>query len=103
MEIEIAELVYGLMTSKKEKIQKKIKNKVIMDVVFNHTTEGNEKGPIISFRGVDNNVYYMVAPKGMETCSKRRHGHRCHIRLHCCWRNDLIPMRDIHNSNCTFH
>jgi hypothetical protein len=28
MEIEIAELVYGLMTSKKEKIQKKIKNKV---------------------------------------------------------------------------
>ncbi|WJX51408.1 hypothetical protein P8452_37608 [Trifolium repens] len=37
-------LVYGLMTSKKEKIQKKIKN------------------------------------KGMETCSKRRHGHRCHVR-----------------------
>lgn len=34
-----------------------------MDVVFNHTAEGNEKGPIISFRGVDNNVYYMVAPK----------------------------------------
>ncbi|KAK2405381.1 isoamylase 3, chloroplastic [Trifolium repens] len=140
MEIEIAELVYGLMTSKKEKIQKKIKNKlgvncielmpchefneleyysynvvqgdyrvnfwgystinyfspiiryssadiqncgcdgineikflikeahkrgieVIMDVVFNHTAEGNEKGPIISFRGVDNSVYYMVAPK----------------------------------------
>ncbi|XP_058732182.1 isoamylase 1, chloroplastic isoform X2 [Vicia villosa] len=37
---------------------------VIMDVVFNHTAEGNEKGPIISFRGVDNSVYYMVAPKG---------------------------------------
>ncbi|PNY07250.1 isoamylase 1 chloroplastic-like [Trifolium pratense] len=36
---------------------------VIMDVVFNHTAEGNEKGPIISFRGVDNSVYYMVAPK----------------------------------------
>lgn len=34
-----------------------------MDVVFNHTAEGNEKGPIISFRGVDNSVYYMVAPK----------------------------------------
>ncbi|KAK9097703.1 hypothetical protein Syun_024748 [Stephania yunnanensis] len=37
---------------------------VIMDVVFNHTAEGNEKGPIISFRGVDNSVYYMLAPKG---------------------------------------
>jgi pullulanase/glycogen debranching enzyme len=34
-----------------------------MDVVFNHTAEGNEKGPIISFRGVDNSMYYMVAPK----------------------------------------
>ncbi|OIV93609.1 hypothetical protein TanjilG_04841 [Lupinus angustifolius] len=37
---------------------------VIMDVVFNHTAEGNEDGPVISFRGVDNSVYYMVAPKG---------------------------------------
>ncbi|KAE8675005.1 Isoamylase 1 [Hibiscus syriacus] len=37
---------------------------VIMDVVFNHTAEGNEKGPILSFRGVDNSVYYMLAPKG---------------------------------------
>ncbi|XP_048228967.1 isoamylase 1, chloroplastic isoform X2 [Ricinus communis] len=38
--------------------------KVIMDVVFNHTAEGNQKGPILSFRGVDNSVYYMLAPKG---------------------------------------
>ncbi|RDX79505.1 Isoamylase 1, chloroplastic, partial [Mucuna pruriens] len=37
---------------------------VIMDVVFNHTAEGNENGPIISFRGIDNSIYYMVAPKG---------------------------------------
>ncbi|XP_057417188.1 isoamylase 1, chloroplastic [Lotus japonicus] len=37
---------------------------VIMDVVFNHTAEGNENGPIISFRGVDNSIYYMIAPKG---------------------------------------
>ncbi|KAJ7973702.1 isoamylase 1, chloroplastic [Quillaja saponaria] len=37
---------------------------VLMDVVFNHTAEGNEKGPNISFRGVDNSVYYMLAPKG---------------------------------------
>ncbi|KAI9182670.1 hypothetical protein LWI28_027704 [Acer negundo] len=33
-----------------------------MDVVFNHTAEGNEKGPILSFRS-DNSVYYMLAPK----------------------------------------
>ncbi|KAJ9689229.1 hypothetical protein PVL29_014743 [Vitis rotundifolia] len=38
--------------------------KVFMDVVFNHTAEGNENGPILSFRGVDNSVYYMLAPKG---------------------------------------
>ncbi|MBA0873089.1 hypothetical protein Goshw_026743 [Gossypium schwendimanii] len=37
---------------------------VIMDVVFNHTAEGNEKGLSVSFRGVDNCVYYMLAPKG---------------------------------------
>lgn len=36
---------------------------VIMDVVFNHTAEGNENGPVISFRGVDNSVFYMLAPK----------------------------------------
>ncbi|PSS36372.1 Isoamylase like [Actinidia chinensis var. chinensis] len=37
---------------------------VIMDVVFNHTAEGNDKGPTLSFRGVDNKVFYMLAPKG---------------------------------------
>ncbi|WMV49429.1 hypothetical protein MTR67_042814 [Solanum verrucosum] len=37
--------------------------KVIMDVVFNHTAEGNENGPILSFRGIDNIVFYMLAPK----------------------------------------
>jgi glycogen operon protein len=31
---------------------------VILDVVFNHTTEGNHQGPIVSFRGFDNSVYY---------------------------------------------
>jgi pullulanase/glycogen debranching enzyme len=34
-----------------------------MDVVFNHTAEGNENGPILSFRGIDNSTYYMLAPK----------------------------------------
>ena len=37
---------------------------VIMDVVFNHTAEGNEEGLTLSFRGLDNRVYYMVAPEG---------------------------------------
>lgn len=37
---------------------------VIMDVVFNHTAEGNEQGLTLSFRGLDNRVYYMVAPEG---------------------------------------
>ncbi|KAH0656998.1 hypothetical protein KY290_032995 [Solanum tuberosum] len=37
---------------------------VIMDVVFNHTAEGNENGPILSFRGIDNSVFYTLAPKG---------------------------------------
>lgn len=34
-----------------------------MDVVFNHTAEGNELGPTFSFRGLDNGVYYMLAPR----------------------------------------
>ena len=37
---------------------------VILDVVFNHTAEGNEQGPSLSFRGLDNRVYYMLAPGG---------------------------------------
>lgn len=37
---------------------------VILDVVFNHTAEGNEKGPVISFKGMDNQLYYMLTPDG---------------------------------------
>ena len=37
---------------------------VILDVVFNHTAEGNEKGPFFSFKGFDNRVYYMLTPEG---------------------------------------
>ena len=37
---------------------------VILDVVFNHTAEGNENGPTISFRGIDNRTYYMLSPDG---------------------------------------
>jgi isoamylase len=34
---------------------------VILDVVFNHTAEGNEKGPTLCFRGIDNTIFYMLA------------------------------------------
>ena len=33
---------------------------VILDVVFNHTCEGNERGPTLSFKGLENSVYYML-------------------------------------------
>jgi glycogen operon protein len=35
---------------------------VILDVVFNHTAEGNELGPTLSFRGIDNTSYYWLKP-----------------------------------------
>jgi len=34
---------------------------VILDVVFNHSAEGNELGPTFAFRGIDNTIYYMLA------------------------------------------
>ena len=33
---------------------------VILDVVYNHTAEGNELGPTLSFRGIDNASYYRL-------------------------------------------
>ena len=36
---------------------------VILDVVYNHTAEGNHKGPTLSWRGVDNASYYMLSPE----------------------------------------
>ena len=38
--------------------------RIILDVVFNHTAEGNEHGPYISFKGIDNKVYYILTPDG---------------------------------------
>jgi len=40
---------------------------VFIDVVYNHTAEGNEKGPTLSFRGLDNAAYYRLVP------DKKRH------------------------------
>ena len=37
---------------------------VILDVVFNHTAEGNENGPTLSFKGLENRVYYMLENGG---------------------------------------
>jgi glycogen operon protein len=37
---------------------------VILDVVFNHTSEGNETGPTFSFKGLENRVYYMLNADG---------------------------------------
>lgn len=37
---------------------------VILDVVYNHTAEGNESGKTYSFRGIDNSVYYILSPEG---------------------------------------
>src|SRR5262249_41507629 len=37
---------------------------VILDVVFNHTGEGNERGRTFSFRGLDNELYYLLGPDG---------------------------------------
>jgi isoamylase len=36
---------------------------VILDVVYNHTAEGNHLGPMLSFRGIDNRSYYRLAPE----------------------------------------
>ncbi len=36
---------------------------VILDVVYNHTAEGNEYGPTLSFRGIDNAAYYRLVPE----------------------------------------
>ncbi len=38
---------------------------VILDVVFNHSGEGNENGPHLCFRGIDNSVYYRLNPKDL--------------------------------------
>ena len=33
---------------------------MILDVVYNHTSEGNHMGPMLSFRGIDNPTYYRL-------------------------------------------
>ena len=37
---------------------------IILDVVFNHTAEGGEGGPVLSYKGIDNRTYYLLTPDG---------------------------------------
>ena len=37
---------------------------ILLDVVFNHTAEGNQDGPVISYKGIDNRTYYLLTPDG---------------------------------------
>ena len=58
---------YGMQVDELKALIKELhKNgiEVLLDVVFNHTAEGNEKGPYISYRGIDNKTYYMLTPEG---------------------------------------
>ena len=41
---------------------------VVLDVVYNHTPEGNECGPTLSFRGLDNASYYLLDPEDRSRC-----------------------------------
>jgi isoamylase len=40
---------------------------VILDVVYNHTAEGNERGPTLSWRGIDNRSYYKLVPGNLRS------------------------------------
>jgi glycosidase len=45
---------------------------VILDVVYNHTAEGDEHGPTLCFRGLDNEAYYILQPACWSRSSGRR-------------------------------
>lgn len=62
-----AEVEYNHEGTELKKLIKELhKNGIecLLDVVFNHTAEGNEMGPCFSFKGFDNNIYYMLTPDG---------------------------------------
>src|SRR3989339_137078 len=58
---------YGMQVDELKTLIKELhKNgiEVFLDVVFNHTAEGDHRGPSISFKGIDNKTYYMLTPEG---------------------------------------
>ena len=52
---------------------------VILDVVYNHTAEGNHLGPTLSFKGIDNRTYYRLVD-GRRAVLHGLHGHREHAQ-----------------------
>jgi glycogen operon protein len=61
---------------------------VILDVVYNHTAEGNEDGPTIGFRGLDNGRYYRLPagdPARYETSAAAATPSTCASRACCSW------------------
>ena len=67
---------------------------VILDVVFNHTAEGNHLGPTLSFKGLENRVYYMLGDGGATYrnytgCGNTINGHHPIVRelIFLCLRN----------------
>ncbi len=59
---------------------------VILDVVYNHTAEGNERGPTLSFKGIDNASYYRLLPDP-EAPLHQRYRHRQHAQSEPCRRH----------------
>lgn len=62
-----ASAAFGLAAEELKNMVKQLHKagiEVILDVVFNHTAEGNEQGPYISYRGIDNKTYYLLTPEG---------------------------------------
>ena len=58
---------YGMQVDELKTLIKELHKsgiEVILDVVFNHTAEGDHRGPSISFKGIDNKTYYMLTPEG---------------------------------------
>ena len=59
---------------------------VILDVVFNHTAEGNEDGPVISYKGIDSRTYYMLDPDGhylnLSGCGNTMNCNKAVVRNH---------------------
>jgi isoamylase len=53
---------------------------VILDVVYNHTAEGNQLGPTVSFRGIDNASYYRLAPEARYYMDYTGCGNTLHMR-----------------------
>ncbi len=61
---------------------------VILDVVYNHTAEGNHLGPTLSFRGIDNASYYWLLPdkpRYYDDFTGTATRSTCRIRACCRW------------------